>query len=196
MGSDKGLKELDGEPLIRHVIKRVEDIAEEVLVVLNSEKQKQMYGMALGGEVQLLVDFSEVGSPLVGALTGFRCCRGLYALVTSCDSPFISPDAVSMLFDEADGHDGATFQWPNGWVESLLAVYRVEPSMAMAEKLFREGELRLRRVLTGLPGVKMLPIDMLRTLDPKLLTLYDVDTEQALREAESILNELKKVKTV
>lgn len=196
MGSDKGLKELGGEPLVKHVIRNVSSSVEEVLVVLSSERQRKKYRDVLGEEDQLLVDFSEVGSPLVGALTGFRSCHGLYALVLGCDAPFISLEAVSMLFDEADGNDGATFQWPNGWVESLLAVYRVEPAMEMAEKLFQKGELRLRRVLTGLPEVKMIPIDMLRGVDPELLTLFDVDTEQALIEAESIFSGLKKGRTV
>jgi len=44
-------------------------------------------------------------------------------------------------------------------------------------------------VLLELPDVKMIPIEALRAFDPDLITLYDADTEDALREAEKILKE-------
>jgi molybdopterin-guanine dinucleotide biosynthesis protein A len=187
MSSDKGLRKLGSEPLTTHVVSRLSDLVDEVLLVVGSEAQRALYSGVVGEEAKILVDLYGDGSPLVGALTGFMRARGGYALVTGCDMPFISREAVRLLFDEAEGIDGAVFQWPNGWVEPLLAVYRVEPSRKVAEELYRAGNLRLRMILLELPKVKMIPIEALERIDPELLTLHDVDDENSLREAEKIL---------
>lgn len=187
MRSDKGLSELGGEPLATHVVRQLSDLVDEVFLVVGSEAQRMLYSGAMSGEAEILVDLYGDGSPLVGALTGFTRARGGYALVTGCDMPFISREAIRLLFNEAEGLDGAVFQWPNGWVEPLLAVYRVEPSLRVAEELYRAGNLRLRMILLELPKVKMIPIEALKGIDPELLTLHDVDDENSLREAEIIL---------
>jgi len=187
MRSDKGLRELGGEPLATHVVRRLSDLVDEVFLVVGSEAQHALYSGAIGGEAEILVDLYSDGSPLVGALTGFMRARGGYALVTGCDMPFISQEAIRLLFNEAEGLDGAVFQWPNGWVEPLLAVYRVEPSRKIAEELYRTRNLRLRMILLELPRVKMIPMEALKKIDPGLLTLHDVDDENSLREAEKIL---------
>ncbi|MCW4036704.1 MAG: molybdenum cofactor guanylyltransferase [Candidatus Bathyarchaeota archaeon] len=189
MEGDKGLRELGGEPLVRHVICRLSGLVDEVLVVVGSEEQRGAYSRAIGDETELTVDIHEGGSPLVGALTGLRYAKGEYALITGCDMPFLSKDAIRLLFREAEGFDGATFRWPNGWIEPLIAVYRVGPSIKKAQELYDAGNLRLRLVLLELPDVKMIPIEALRAFDPDLITLYDADTEDALLEAEKILKE-------
>lgn len=189
MEGDKGLRELGGEPLVRHVVRRLSGLVDEVLVVVGSEEQREAYFGAIGDEAELTIDIHEGGSPLVGALTGLRDAKGEYALITGCDMPFLSKDAIRLLFREAEGFDGATFRWPNGWIEPLIAVYRVGPSIKKAQELYDASNLRLRMVLLELPDVKMIPIEALRAFDPDLITLYDADTEDALREAEKILKE-------
>lgn len=166
-------------------------MVDEVLVVVGSDAQREAYKGVLDGDVELLVDLYEGGSPLVGAMTGLSRARGRYAFITGCDSPFLSPEAIQLLFSESEGLDGATFQWPNGWIEPLMAIYRVEPSLNLALEAYRVGDLRLRRVLRELPKLKLIPIDLLRSIDPRLLTLFDIDTEDALSQAEEILKELK-----
>ena len=192
MNGDKGLRSLGGDPLVRHVIRRVSSIVEEVLLIVASEKQRKEYTATINGGVELLVDLYEDGSPLVGAITGLKKAQGRYAFITGCDTPFIAQEAVSLLFRVAEGFDGATFRWPNGWIEPLLAVYRVEPSLTLALEAYRNGDLRLRTVLHGLPQIRLIPLESLRALDPRLLTLFDVDTDDDLLKAETILRTITK----
>ncbi len=187
MNGDKGLRELCGEPLVSHVIRRVSPLVDEVLLVVGSEDQRRAYSEAVGDRARVLVDIYEEGSPLIGAITGFQHAKSGYALITGCDMPFISQDAVRLLFEEGEGKNGAVFQWPNGWIEPLIAVYKVEPSLEEAQSLYRMENLRLRMILLNLEDVRMIPIEALRAMDPELLTLYDADTEEALEEAEEIL---------
>jgi molybdopterin-guanine dinucleotide biosynthesis protein A len=184
---DKGLRMLRGEPLVGHVIRRIADRVDEVILVLGSEGQRRDYSQIVGGDAKFVVDVYGDGSPLVGAMTGLKSASGEYALITACDMPFISHRALEMLFEEGAEFDGAVFQWPNGWIEPLLAVYKVEPSLEMASELYESGDLRIRRILQNLPNVKMIPMERLKAFDPDLLTLFDADTEQALSEAEKMI---------
>ena len=187
MNGDKGLKELCGEALVNRVIRRVGGMMDEVLLVVGSEEQKHAYSKVVDGGVRLVVDIYRDGSPLVGAITGLAKARGEYAFIAACDMPFISDMVMEILFEEAEGHDGAVFQWPNEWIEPLLAVYRVGPSLEKAQELYASGDLRVRRILQNLPDVIMIPMEELRSIDPDLHSLFDADTEDALREAEMIL---------
>ena len=190
MKRDKGLLDLAGEPLVCRVVNGVSGAVDEMLVVVGSEEQHLKYSDVLGDRAEILTDAYGDGSPLVGAITGLRRARGEYALITACDMPFVSPDLVRWLFTEAEGHDGATFEWPNGWIEPFFAIYRVEPSLRIAGELFEEKNMRLRMVLRGLQDVKHIPMDALRERDPELLTLFDVDTVEAIVEAEKKLEKM------
>lgn len=187
MNKDKGLKELCGEPLVNHVIHRVLDHVDEILVVVGSQVQKDVYSNVVGNRVKLVIDLYDDGSPLVGALTGFSEAKGDYALVTGCDMPFISHKVIQYLFSAGEGRNGAVFRWPNGWVEPLIAVYRIKPSLDRALDLYSLGDLRLRLILLNMEDVDMVPIETLMQMDPELLSLHDIDTVEALGKAKEIL---------
>lgn len=190
MDEDKGLKELDGVPMVAHVIRRLRGLVDEVILVVGSEEQKAAYSV-VGDGFRVIADVYESGSPLVGAITGLRSCQGSYALITACDMPFVSGKVIQMLFKEAEGHNGAVFQWPNGWIEPLIAVYNVDPSLRKAQDLYDSDDLRIRKILLEMPNVNYIKIDILKKIDPELLTLFDADTREALKKAESILRKVE-----
>jgi molybdopterin-guanine dinucleotide biosynthesis protein A len=190
MKRDKGLLDLAGEPLVCRVVDGVSGVVDETVVIVGSVEQQGEYSAVLGDRAEILIDVYGNGSPLVGAITGLQRARGEYALITACDMPFVSPDVVRWIFAESVGHDGVTFEWPNGWIEPFFAIYRVGPSMRIARELFEEKNMRLRMVLRRLPDVKHIPMDALRERDPGLLTFFDMDTEEAIVEAEKILEKM------
>jgi molybdopterin-guanine dinucleotide biosynthesis protein A len=186
MNGDKGLRLLRGEPLVRRTVSRVSGLVDETILVAGSKEQASAYTRLLDG-VSVAVDLYPEHSPVVGALTGLSLARGKYALMVGYDMPFIRRDAVELLFGEAEGVDGATYIWPNGWVEPLHAVYRVDPGREAARRNYDEGDMRLGDVLRRMKDVRMIPVERLKLIDPGLLTLFDVDTEERLREAEKLL---------
>ncbi|MBN2336486.1 molybdenum cofactor guanylyltransferase [Candidatus Bathyarchaeota archaeon] len=186
-GGDKGLRLLGGEPLVNHVINAVDEQVDEVIVVVASEPQAEKYRPVVKKNSKVVMDMYSDGSPLVGLLSGLSHCGGSYALTAACDMPFISEDAVGTLFREAEGHDGAVYEKPNGWIEPLVAVYRVDSSLEEARRLYCEGDLRVRMIFMNLGDVVRIPVERLREVDPELLTLFDADTEDKFIEAERLL---------
>ncbi len=128
-GQDKGLIELAGKPLIRHVLAAVNKIVEEKLVIVSSESQAENYSKVTGSNAKVFVDEGDVQTPLLGALTGFRESKGKYALLLPCDTPFVSKEILSLLFEICIGKNAVIPRWSNGYIEPLQAVYCTEPAL-------------------------------------------------------------------
>lgn len=184
LGGEKGLRQLAGRPMVSWVIERLRATVDEVVVVVGPEVDPSPY-VGLGAIV--VRDEVEARTPLAGASTGLSRASGEYSFLTGCDYPLVNHRVVELLFGEADGHDAATPIWPNGYVEPLHAVYASKPSAALAERLLTHGETRLSLILRSLEDVSRVPMDSLRRVDPDLLSLLDVDTEEDVNRAEALL---------
>jgi len=177
MGGDKGLVILNGKPIIAHVLERIRLVVDEVIIVIGSDAQREAY-ISFGDRV--IADRLPCGSPLIGAYTGLSEARGEYTFLTGGDQPLIDPRVVELLFAEVRGHDAATPYWPNGWVEPLHSVYRSRQAANAALTLIESGEKRLRLILDTLPDVVRVPVDKMKSIDPELRSLMDVDTSDEL----------------
>lgn len=188
LGVDKGLRLLAGKPLVNHIVENIRDHVDEVIVVVASEEQKENYQRAVEGAL-IVTDVYPDGSPLVGLMTGLSFCKYPYAFAVACDMPFVCGEAVEMLFAEAEGREGAVFEKPNGWIEPLAAVYHVETGFREAERLYREGDLRVRMIFLSLGDVALIPVERLIAVDPELRTFFDTDSEESFGVAEWIIKE-------
>lgn len=191
MSQDKGLSKLSGTPLVEHVITKVIDLVDEVILIVKNEKQKQQYISKLDYTLNIKTDLSKISSPIIGAITGLSITRSDYTIILACDMPFIPKQAINILFEGAKSHNGAVFQHPNGWIEPLCAVYKVEPSLKCAIKLYNQNNLRIRMILKKMEDVIYIPMQTLKIIDPMLLTFFDIDTECSLKEAHRIIAERK-----
>jgi molybdopterin-guanine dinucleotide biosynthesis protein A len=187
LGQDKGLLQLAGKPLVRHVLDVVGPIVDERIVVVSSEVQAEAYAKVVGSGVSVLVDACDVQSPLVGAVTGFEGARGECAVLLPCDTPLVSRDVVLLLFELCTNRSAVVPRWPNGYIEPLQAVYRTKPALEAARKALAEGKLRVRSVVDGLQRVRYVSTLVLEELDPGLRTFFNVNTLLDLKRAESML---------
>jgi molybdopterin-guanine dinucleotide biosynthesis protein A len=189
IGTDKGLLDLDGKPLISYVVENLRSIVDEIIVVVGSEAKKPFYWQVLDKDVKVVADMYDEGSPLIGLITGLTNATGEYALVTACDMPFINSDLVDLLFLMAHELNGTLLIKSNGWVEPLTAVYKVDNSLKRALQLHTHGDLRLRKVLETMQDVARVPVERLRALDPELRSFFDLDTPERVDEALKILRD-------
>jgi molybdopterin-guanine dinucleotide biosynthesis protein A len=186
LGVDKGLRLLAGRPLVHHIVEDIRGHVDEIVVVVASEEQRENYLKAVEGTL-VVTDMYPEGSPLVGLMTGLSFCKYPYAFAVACDMPFVCGEAVEMLFAEAEGRGGAVFEKPNGWIEPLAAVYNVNTALKEAERLYREGDLRVRMIFLSLDDVALIPVERLRVVDPELRTFFDTDSEESFRLAELMI---------
>ncbi|MEM2915085.1 MAG: molybdenum cofactor guanylyltransferase [Candidatus Bathyarchaeia archaeon] len=122
-GKDKGLIFLSDKPLVVHVFEKICKIVDEIIVVVNSVGQRDIYSPLFSEETKTLVDIEDSHCSLVGALTGFMNATGDYSVLLPCDTPFISREVIEMLFDISSNMNAVIPRWPNGYIEPLQAVY-------------------------------------------------------------------------
>ena len=94
-GVDKGLVELDGKPMVAHVLARL--AAQVGALLINANQNADRYA-ALG--VPVVPDaISGFAGPLAGLHAGLVRTATPYAATVPCDSPFLPTDLVARLAD-------------------------------------------------------------------------------------------------
>jgi molybdopterin-guanine dinucleotide biosynthesis protein A len=186
-GQDKGLLQLANKPLIKHVLDAISTLVDEKMVVASSKVQAENYAKVSGSDVNVLIDVDDAQSPLVGALTGFKEAHGEYALLLSCDTPFVSNDFVSLLFEVCINRNAVIPRWPNGYIEPLQAVYCTKPAYEAAKNALSEGKLNMQSMVDKLRSVRYVSTLVLQQLDPGLRTFFNINTLLDLKRAESML---------
>ena len=182
-GEDKGVLELANKPLIKHVVDAVRPFVDEIVVVTNSEERVRKYAAVVGGQTRFAVDSCESKGPLIGALTGFEGARGKYALLLAFDTPFVSGEVVSLLFDLCLSKAAAIPRWPNGQIEPLHAVYQTAVALEAATSAVAEGRLDMRGMIERMRGVRYISTLVMLQVDPELRTFFNINTPLDLRKA-------------
>ena len=189
IGTDKGLIDLNGRVLISYVIESLRPVVDEIIVVVGSKERIPYYRKAVEDDIQVVPDLYDDGSPMIGLITGLTHAKGTYAVVAACDMPFINSDLVDLLFLLSFELNGTLLVKPNGWVEPLPAVYKVDIGKKKAIQLRTQGDLRLRKVLETLPNVARIQVERLKVIDPELRSFFDLDTKDLYDEALKIIRD-------
>jgi len=176
-GRDKLRLDWRGRTLRDHVVARMSELSDDVIVLAASDA---------GGEdpppsgVRILRDAEAWPGPLVALGAGLAAVAHELAVLVAADMPLIPLRMVDLLLAEAavagrtivglDAHDE---------LQPLpLAIHRT-PVLAALEPLIGAGARRLG-ALRGLPGAHGIPEAVWRALDPHGDSLRDIDTEEDL----------------
>jgi len=181
--TDKGVLELDGKPLLSYVIDAVEGLVEEIIVVTNTQARADTYAKLVSEEVRFAVDIRESKGPLVGALTGFEEANGEYSVLLPFDSPFVSKEVLSLLFDCCIGKAAAVPRWTNQDIEPLHAVYNTKQALIATEEALAENELNVQAMVERLRGVRYISTMVIEQLDPDFKTFFNINTPLDLKKA-------------
>lgn len=95
-GLDKGLVNLNGKPLVQHVIERIQPQVDEIFINANRELPTyQSFGISVFSDEQ--ADF--IG-PLAGFYIGLSQAKHPYLLTVPCDSPYLPMNIANRLYLE------------------------------------------------------------------------------------------------
>jgi molybdenum cofactor guanylyltransferase len=97
--ADKGLVELDGRPLVAHVVARLRPQVADVVV--NANRNQDRYA-ALGHRV-VQDSIPDYAGPLAGLHAGMSAASTEYVVTAPCDSPFLPFDLVARLAAAFEG---------------------------------------------------------------------------------------------
>ena len=193
LGAEKSLLEFEGRPLRCLTVEKLLQVTGEVIIVARDEDHawclKELVGEQVSKPKAVFTWDSVSGfGPVAGLDAGMRCAKGRLAFATGCDLPFLNLEVIDRLFDLADvkeGYEAAVPVQPNGFLEPLHSVYDREKMLSACQRAMQKGERRIHVPLQEL-CVHRIPVQLLRPLDPELLTFFNLNTPEELKEARMI----------
>ncbi|MCU7881420.1 MAG: molybdenum cofactor guanylyltransferase [Candidatus Thiodiazotropha sp. (ex Lucinoma aequizonata)] len=138
-GEDKGLIELNGKPLITHIIAAVEPQVTQIMINANRNLVRyQQLGYPVFAD--LLADYQ---GPLAGFLTAMQTLSTADMVTLPCDGPLLPEDLVERLVRARDSEDAEITVAHDG--ERLQPVYALIPKhlSASLQRYLDDGDRKI-----------------------------------------------------
>lgn len=184
MGRDKATLPFGPELMLQRVVRLVSQVVNPLAVVVVAASEQQL--PTLPQAIIITQDERPSRGPLEGIAAGLRAMPsgvdGVY--VTSCDVPLLVPKFVDCMFERLGEHEVAV-PYDGQYHHPLAAVYRPRV-LSTIDSLLELAQLRPRFLFDRVPTAEI-PVESLRTVDPSLATLMNLnhpeDYQAALQKA-------------
>lgn len=193
MGINKCTVLFHGKPLIYWPITLLKEVVDEIIISVSMNNDASALKNYFKDEVCIINDEQSDFGPLMGILSSFKKAKGEYVALSPCDSPLIPIELYKMLFDLADGNDGAV-PMVNGFWEPLHSVYKKEPMISAIEKVVKMGKNRPIDTYEYL-NIKQLTQDEIMQFDPNLTSFVNINFLSDLQKASGILKNKRLLKS-
>jgi molybdopterin-guanine dinucleotide biosynthesis protein A len=180
LGINKALVRISGEALIERVVRSLEPLVGEILIV--SGKARPFEGLGL----RCVADIYAGAGVLGGLHAGLSRMKGRYALLVGCDMPFLSNALLRYLISLREGYD-VVMPRVGHLYEPLHAVY-ARTCLPTLSKRIAAGERRIRRACRGL-RTRYVEAERIAALDPEGLSFFNVNTQDDLLRCRALLRE-------
>ena len=180
---DKGTMLLDNKSLIRRVFNIVDPIVDEVIIVTDKQERADLYAKLLPETAKFAIDTQKGKGPLIGAITGLEAAQGNYSIILPYDSPFVSEELATLLFDLCIGKTAVVPRNPDNEIEPLCSVYQTKLVLETAKRVAEEGAVDLQTVVECLRGVRYISTMVIEQIDPDLRSFFSVNTPVDLKRA-------------
>ncbi len=174
MGTDKAFLEINGRPLIEHILAVFSTLFARTIVVTNTPDRYRNYG------VEVTSDALDIRGPLTGIYSGLLRSTDEYNFVAACDMPFLNPRLISYMGEIAAGQDAVVPKF-NGYLEPLHAVYR-RGLLPIMEAQIPKQDRRIRALFDHIQ-VRYLTEEEIVRFDPLKRSFRNLNTPKEYKEA-------------
>jgi molybdenum cofactor guanylyltransferase len=176
LGRNKAFETIGEKSLLARAVSSLASFNSEIIIVV--AKESSLPELVDYQRLKIVRDiFSGKGS-LGGIYTGLVDSKSFYNIVVACDMPFLSPDLLHYMVDQAENYD-IVIPKINETLEPLHSVYskRCIPSL---KYLIEQNRLS---ILELIPMVKIRYIqdEEIDRFDPEHLSFFNINTETDLR---------------
>jgi len=174
MGTDKAFLDIDGRPMIDHILDVFSKLFERTIVVTNTPDRYRNYDVEVTGDVL------DIRGPLTGIYSGLLRSTDEYNFVAACDMPFLNPRLISYMGEIAAGQDAVVPQF-SGFLEPLHAVYR-KGLIPVMEAQLRMQDRRIRGLFDHIKVRYVMEEEIVR-FDPLKRSFRNLNTQKEYKEA-------------
>ncbi len=186
MGRNKALMRLGDEPLIAHVIRQMESVTDELLLITN---EPELYtALKLPMYRDILPDMGALG----GIYTGLTYAANRIVICVGCDMPLLQPNLLSHLTTLLDNYDAVV---PCVEVEdrsvsvlqTLAAIYTTG-CLPIIDEMLADSELRVHALYDRINARIVQPQEWQR-FDLQGLSFFNINTPEDFEIANRYIGE-------
>ena len=192
-GSDKGLYEYQGKPLISYLLNTLSEGAYDIFLIAHSHKQVQNYINSI--DIKRIIAFIlddkklvpdlKLHAPLLGLYSAYKELSKLgykHTFTLSCDTPLIKYEVIKFIIEESRGYDCCIPRWYNGYIEPLLAIYPTKKAYLRSEEKLLKKEFQLTSLAENKWKINFLSIeDSIKPIDEDLTSFININTQDDLK---------------
>ncbi len=182
-GKNKALIHCGGKRILDRIYDVLQPLFDEIILVANDPLPY------LEWDLKIVSDLFPFRCSLTGIHAGLYYATNPFAFVTACDTPFLKKALVQKILDQIDPQADLTIPETKAGLEPLCAVYS-KKTLSRIEPYLIQEKVKIIRIF-GKRRVKRIPENLLRQTDPDLVSFFNINVPEALKEAEEIAaNEL------
>jgi len=174
-GKNKALVRIGEKRILDRIYEVFTILFDKIILVTNDPVQYMEW------DFDIVTDIFPIRSSLTGIHTGLFYITTPYAFFVACDIPFIRKELIEILLDGVEPGIDIVIPETSKGVEPLCSVYSKRCFKPIEEQLEKKS-LKIQRVFQKV-RVKKIPEDILRTIDPDLVSLYNINTPDDLARA-------------
>jgi molybdopterin-guanine dinucleotide biosynthesis protein A len=178
-GINKAFAELNGKPLIQHVLASLRACFSAVHIVA---KDSATYA---GLGVPVIEDRLPIQSPLAGIHAGLSAVSTEYVFCCPCDTPLLQPSLIRTLLNEITPGVDVVVPRVGPYYQPLCAIYSRRCLPVIAHML-SEGEVKVDRLYAAIV-LKEVPEGLLRETDPHLHAFININTPHDLETVANMI---------
>jgi molybdopterin-guanine dinucleotide biosynthesis protein A len=190
MGRDKAWLDLDGLPMIEHVIAALRPVAKSVSVIANDPAYHRL-------NLPVIADMNAGIGPLEAIRVALAASESPWTLLVGCDLPFVTPELLAYLLSRTQGVQAVVPLDPDGRLEPVCAAYSTLALPAVSD-LIAAGERKIARLFDRIPAY-FVPFSEMRDLTGAGLFFENInspeDYESAVTRLSTPPNPINREKT-
>lgn len=188
---DKATIDLNRKPILIRLIEILKSITDEILIIVNDEKRRNMY-------IELLKKFHIQGikiyidevnrckGPLLAILTGISRVNTDYCLILPCDLPYIKIETLRFLIENSNNSDIALFIYPNGEIEPLPVFLKVKSCWSIIKLICGLGKRRIDDIYRACANIILIPVINIQNFDSNFQSFINMNYPHDLEDNTSL----------
>jgi molybdopterin-guanine dinucleotide biosynthesis protein A len=174
-GKNKTLIRIGGKRILDRIYEVLTILFDKIILVTNDPVQYMEW------DFDIVTDIFLIRSSLTGIHAGLFYTATPYAFFVGCDIPFIKKELIEILIDNIEQGIDIVIPETSKGVEPLCSVYSKRCFKPIQDQLEKKS-LKIQRMFQKV-CVKKIPENILRTLDPDLVSFFNVNTPDDLARA-------------
>jgi molybdopterin-guanine dinucleotide biosynthesis protein A len=184
-GKNKALVHIGGKRVLDRIYEVFTLLFDKIILVTNDPLQYMEW------DVDIVTDIFPIRSSLTGIHTGLFYITTPYAFFVACDIPFIKKELIEILLDGVEPSIDIVIPETSKGFEPLCSVYSKRCFKPIEEQLEKKS-FKIQQVFQKV-RVKKISEDILRAIDPELVSLYNINTPEDLARAKQAATYLTEV---